>query len=359
MHPRAAAGESFLHFLARGHARVARRGRSQRAVRRAVFNRLLRVVEFHETELHAGRKAVAAADAVKDFEAGILPALVEFPVVPENRAPVVLRGGDDVAQRGRGDLEIGELLHRRFDHRLESIRLDVPGRLLAFDRETERGREVFLVADHHVHILRNFAVHFLRLLETTDGFPERRAIVQIVADNRAVFLGGLDGLDGQFRRGSRERREDAAGVKPAHTDFAEDVIPINVAGLSCEAAVLPRSGIADRAADAKAAFGEIQTVADGAADAVVFAPFDEVRVHAALHDEVLDQMADFVVHKRGDHGGFVAETFVQAARSVVFAAAFHAVKCRAVRMRPSPGSRRSMTSPSEIWSYLQADLSRN
>src|SRR6267378_2182911 len=91
----AAAADGFFHFLACGHACVAGCGRSESAVRRAVFNCFLRVVEFHETELHAGRKAVAAADAVEDFEAGILLALVEFAGVPENRAPVVLRGGDD------------------------------------------------------------------------------------------------------------------------------------------------------------------------------------------------------------------------------------------------------------------------
>ena len=59
------------------------------------------------------------------------------------------------------------------------------------------------------------------------------------------------------------------------------------------------------------------------------APLDEVRVHAALHDEILDEMADFVVHERGADGGFVAETFAQAARGVVFAAAFPRGELRA------------------------------
>ena len=93
-------------------------------------------------------------------------------------------------------------------------------------------------------------------------------------------------------------------------------------GLSCEAAVLPRSGIADGAADAEAALGEVQAVADGAADAVVLAPLDEVGGDAALHDEILDEMADLVVHEGGDDGGLVAEAFPQAAGRVVFAAAF-------------------------------------
>ena len=54
-------------------------------------------LRFHETELHAGGEAVATTNAVENFEAGILLALVKFTVVPENGAPIVLRGGDNVA----------------------------------------------------------------------------------------------------------------------------------------------------------------------------------------------------------------------------------------------------------------------
>src|SRR5665213_992910 len=90
LHTRAAAAEGFFHFFARRHARVAGRGRGQRAVRRAVFNGFLRVVEFEETELQSAREAVAAADAIKNFEFGIFATLEKFSVVPENCAPVVL-----------------------------------------------------------------------------------------------------------------------------------------------------------------------------------------------------------------------------------------------------------------------------
>ncbi len=107
MNPGATAAESFFHFLPRGHARVAGRGRGKRAVRRAVFDGLLRVVEFEETKLQAAGETVAATDAVEDFQAGILAAFVELAVVPEDRAPVVLCRGDDVAQRGRGHLKFG------------------------------------------------------------------------------------------------------------------------------------------------------------------------------------------------------------------------------------------------------------
>jgi ornithine carbamoyltransferase len=48
-------------------------------------------------------------------------------------------------------------------------------------------------------------------------------------------------------------------------------------------------------ADAEAAFGEVEAVADGAADAVVFAPLNKLRVDAALHDEVFDEVADLII----------------------------------------------------------------
>ena len=64
-------------------------------------------------------------------------------------------------------------------------------------------------------------------------------------------------------------------------------------------------GIADRPAHAEATFGEVEPVADLPADAVVLAPLDEVGGDAALHDEVLDEMADLVVDEEpGAHQFF-------------------------------------------------------
>ena len=55
-------------------------------------------------------------DAVENLEFRIFAALVEFPVVPEDRAPVVYRRRDHAAQRRGGHLEIFELGHGRLDH---------------------------------------------------------------------------------------------------------------------------------------------------------------------------------------------------------------------------------------------------
>ena len=46
------------------------------------------------------------------------------------------------------------------------------------------------------------------------------------------------------------------------------------------------------------------------------------RLDAALQDEVLQQPADVVVRERGADGGSQAEAAPQAARDIVFAAAF-------------------------------------
>ena len=73
-------------------------------------------------------------------------------------------------------------------------------------------------------------------------------------------------------------------------------------------------------------------------------------VDAALQHQVLDEPADVVVGQRGDDRGAQAEAAAQAAGDVVFAAALPRAELRAVRMRPSPGSRRSITSPSATMS---------
>ena len=49
--------------------------------------------------------------------------------------------------------------------------------------------------------------------------------------------------------------------------------------------------------DAKASFGEVESVADGATDAVERGPFDERGVHAALQNEILDQPSHVIVRK--------------------------------------------------------------
>ena len=120
--------------------------------------------------------------------------------------------------------------------------------------------------------------------------------------------------------------ESAAKMPPVcsqRTPFtAEEVVPVELARLELLSGGVPAVGHAQGAADAEAAFGEVQAVAHGAADAVVRYPAYERGVDAALEHEVLEQPADVVLDERGDDRGAHAEAPSQAACDVVFAAAF-------------------------------------
>ena len=89
-------------------------------------------------------------------------------------------------------------------------------------------------------------------------------------------------------------------------------------------------GAAERRADAEAALGEVEPVADRAADAVVLDPRHAL-LDAALEHQVFDEAADGVVRERGDDGGVEAEAALQPAGDVVLAAALpHLERARGV-----------------------------
>ena len=76
---------------------------------------------------------------------------------------------------------------------------------------------------------------------------------------------------------SESAGEDAAGVEPARPERAEEVVPVDVAGRSWLAAVWPRSETPTAPRMPKPALGEVEPVADGAADAVEGHPPDRAR----------------------------------------------------------------------------------
>ena len=84
--------------------------------------------------------------------------------------------------------------------------------------------------------------------------------------------GGLHGFDRDIGSGRGECAEDSAGVQPAGAELAEDFVPIDVAGLELGDGGVAAIGGAHCGAHAEAAFGEIEAVAGGAADAVVRHP---------------------------------------------------------------------------------------
>src|ERR1017187_1829461 len=253
-----AATHDLLNLFGRRHGRVTRGGHRERAVGRAVIDRLLRIACFEEAVDQAACKTVAAAHAVKDFQFGILAALVKLAAHPADRAPIVLRGGEDLAQGGGGDLGVLELGDCLLDHLLEGVGLDLREVVVhAFDFETEAGREVLLVADHHIDVFGDLAVHFARLFLAADALPQARPIIQVVADDRAVLGGGLDRLDGECRGRFAQRREDAARMEPAHAQFAKNLLPVEIAGLELAGGGVAAIRHADSATDTEPAFGEI------------------------------------------------------------------------------------------------------
>ncbi len=141
-------------------------------MRRAVVNGLLRVAGLQEAEDQPTGKAVPAAHAVEDLQLGILTAFVEFAIHPADRAPIVLRCRNDLTERRGRHFEILELTHRLLNHLLEGVRFDLADIVVEpFHFKTERCREIFFIANHHIHVLGNFAVQFAGLGLSANALP--------------------------------------------------------------------------------------------------------------------------------------------------------------------------------------------
>ena len=183
-------------------------------------------LNLHQAVDQPAGETVAAAHTVQNFQVLAVGRFVELAARPANRAPVIARGRLDRAQRGGDDFEVRVSLHRLADHFLEGRHID-PGEVFvrAFDLQAEAGGEVFLVADHDIHVPGNLPVDLLRALLAADAFPERRAIVEVVGDNGAVLPGGLHGFNDELGRGVAQRGEDAAGMQPARAELGRKCGP--------------------------------------------------------------------------------------------------------------------------------------
>src|SRR5207245_11666670 len=85
----------------------------------------------------------------------------------------------------------------------------------SLDLEAQSSGEVFFVAKHHVDKGSERAIYFLRFWFSSDGFPERAAIIQIIRDDGSRALGGLHRLARHLRSCFRERAKDAACMTQA------------------------------------------------------------------------------------------------------------------------------------------------
>ena len=288
-----------------------------------VVDSLLRILSGHQTVNKAGCEGIAAADAVHDLKSVVLLGLIDLAVCPADCLPVI-DGSGLYGTKGSCDcLEVRINLCGMIDHLLVAVDVKLlQSGILSLDLQAEAGSEVFFVSDHDVNVLRNFLVDLLALLKAADCGPHGWTIVQVIGNESAVLLRGLDGLDDGLAALLGERCVNSAGVEPACTKLTEDVLEVQILRSSLGDCSVRTVGAADCAAYAKAALCEVQTIAADAADSIGLLPVNQGSIHTALLDEILHQTANLVVCKSSDNGSVHAEALVQAADNVVFSAAF-------------------------------------
>src|SRR5437763_1172195 len=188
----------------------------------------------------------------------------------------------------------------------------------AVDVDAEGDAEVFFVAEENVDQTGELTIDLAGFRRAADAFPERRTIVEIVGNDRAVLARRFHRFGRHGGRGLGERGENAAGMEPARA--AKDRVPIEIAGFELGDGGVAAVGAAERGARAESALGEVEAIARAPADAVVVDPAQPGEIAAALQHEVFDQAPNSVVDERSDDGGAHAEAAAQAARDVVLAA---------------------------------------
>ena len=124
----------------------------------------------HQAVDQAGSEGIAAADAVQDLQVVKSFGGIDRSVRPADRFPVVDRGRFYGAQRGGDGFEVGELLCRFRDHLVIAVQVQLFQVLIVpFDLEAQAGSEVFLIADHDVHVFCHFPVDFPGFFQAADG----------------------------------------------------------------------------------------------------------------------------------------------------------------------------------------------
>ena len=76
----------------------------------------------------------------------------------------------------------------------------------------------------------SFVIRRVRI-GTPRCLPQTRAIVEVVGDHGPVSASGRHRRLRDLERRLRQPGEDATGVEPAHTEFAEEMVPVHVVGL--------------------------------------------------------------------------------------------------------------------------------
>jgi hypothetical protein len=110
-------------------------------------------------------------------------------------------------------------------------------------------------------------------------------------------------------------------MKPARAKSRKDFIPIDVAALELRNRRMAAVRAPHRGSYSKSSLREVQSIAYGAANAVVRNPTQEGSVNATLQDAVFNQPPYGILRERRDHSCSKAEASPQTTRDVVFSTA--------------------------------------
>src|SRR6266704_1147960 len=168
----------------------------------------------------------------------------------------------------------------------------------------------------------DLAIDLLRLLLPADTFPERRPEIQIVRDNGSMPACRSNRFDHQLWCRIAQGGKDSAGVKPADTQLAKDMLPIKIARFELAGCGVTTIGNANSASDAKAALGEIQAIAYRPPYTVIRNPFHTFHIHAALQYKILQQMAHIIVGKSRADRRLEPKATSQPSGDIIFSSAF-------------------------------------
>ena len=279
--------------------------------------------------------------------------------IADQSLTVALRDG---AQRRRDDGEVRELRGGLLDHSLGTSPCRASAQVLASTPSTSRPRQAVKSSSLpiiDVDVPREPAVHLPRPLDPADPLPQARPVVEVVRDDGAVARGGGDRLGDDLRRRLGERREDAARMEPAHAERPEEVLPVDVAGPQLRRSRVAAVGHPEGAAHAEAALGEVEPVAHRRPRSPslgtqrisdVSTPPWRTKSSSSRPTSLSAKAVTTAVRRPKQR---------RRPRATLYSPPPSQTRnVRAFRMRPSPGSRRSITSPSATRSKRHSSAGR-
>ena len=166
---------------------------------------------------------------------------------------------NDLTKRCGKHLRVRILFLHLRDHALE--RFNLGGQIFSARfgaLEAEAKLEILLVADEHVGQRRNLTERLGEFLLT--AFPERRAVIEIERNERAVLLRGLCQRKAALRCLMAHSRDQTGQMQNADTLLPEDTLHVKIFDRKCPtnftSTVIPET----RRAQTKAGVGDVKLV---------------------------------------------------------------------------------------------------